>query len=40
MSTNKKDIVAGYKGIMELDLTDVREDLNKNFRFNLSAPRE
>jgi hypothetical protein len=29
MSTNKKDIIAGYKGIMELDLTDVREDLKK-----------
>jgi hypothetical protein len=29
MSTNKMDIVAGYKGIMELDLTDVREELKK-----------
>ena len=29
MSTNKMDIIAGYKGIMELDLTDVREELKK-----------
>ena len=29
MSTNKMDIVAGYKGIMELDLTDVSEELKK-----------
>ena len=29
MSTNKPDIIAGYKGIMDLDLTDVREDLKK-----------
>ena len=29
MSTNKMDIVEGYKGIMDLDLTNVREDLKK-----------
>ncbi len=29
MSANKMDIVAGYKGIMDLDLTNVREDLKK-----------
>jgi t-SNARE complex subunit (syntaxin) len=29
MSINKMDIVAGYKGIMDLDLTNVREELKK-----------
>jgi hypothetical protein len=29
MNTNKMDIVEGYKGIMDLDLTNVREDLKK-----------
>lgn len=29
MSTNKKDIVSGYKGIMDLDLTDVHEEFKK-----------
>jgi hypothetical protein len=30
MSTNKMDIVDGYKGIMDLDLTDVREEFKKD----------